>query len=417
MANGSSLLTGRMPMMGSRDPIPTLLRGLGAAATGQVPQFRQQMVAEQQLGSQMALQDIQMKDVLEKSAAQDAVRVRGLIGANNIRAAIELLQDRVDLESRLGVSSDDTLSLIQQIQSNPMAAVPTLDAAIDSAYQIGLIALPQLSDRQRLEIQAQQADWNSARDSIRDVMEENNKLAADAVTGFNKLESLAGFIRKAQDEGATDIQKRSGRQAAATILTIMARMASPGVVTDRDFANQAGGQSLQAGVIDYIRNLGQTDLQTASLLAQFDPTNPDLIDVDALVNQARGLITGQTPSVLRTYASQKQRAMDYNPSQTYLKAEFGGSSAQNIRDLANISLGPAFDAKAYFDNPTQYMEQQQGSMTPASTSAPAATTSDGIFRFTTEQAAIEFAQQNSDIDPSNIRVIIGNELVPLRPKQ
>ena len=187
----------------------------------------------------------------------------------------------------------------------------------------------------------------------------------------------------------------------------MARMASPGVVTDRDFANQAGGQSLQAGVIDYIRNLGQSDPQVASLLASFDPTNPELLDVDALVGQARGLITGQAPSILSTYASQKQRAQAYNPSRTFMSAEFGAASARNIRDLINVSYGDAFDSKEFFRNPTSYLERQIQDM-PAiqetTTLSPATTPASQIIQFESMEDAEQYLANNPSASVLNFRV-------------
>jgi hypothetical protein len=407
MADNLSLLGGRMPTQQQGPQLSTVLQGLQSAYTGQGPQFLQQVQQQEQYGRQKAMQDFQMQEVLAKSAAQDAVRIRGLLQTGNVGQAIELLQDRAQLENRIGASSDATQNMIQMLTNDPMSAIPSLDSAINSAYQIGLIQMPALSETQKLQMQGMQADWNAARNSIVDTMEGNNKLASDAVTGFNKLESLAGFITKAQDPDATDIEKRSGRQAAATILTIMARMASPGVVTDRDFANQAGGQSLQAGVIDYIRNLGQSDPQVASLLASFDPTNPELLDVDALVGQARGLITGQAPSILSTYASQKQRAQAYNPSRTFMSAEFGAASARNIRDLINVSYGDAFDSKEFFRNPTSYLERQIQDM-PAiqetTISPPVTTSASQIIQFESMEDAEQYLANNPSASVLNFRV-------------
>lgn len=353
-----SMGTQRRNLVGGEGNLPTLLRGASAALTGQVPQFRQQLMQEQQFQTAQGLQNLDIKNALATSAAQDSLQIRNMLLMNNDAGAMEILQDRMSLESDLGASSEATQQLMNLIQTDPMQAFMNVDAAVRSAYQLGLIKVPELTPAQKYDLERDKADWNSARDSIRDTMEENNRLAADAVTGFNKLGSLANFIKIAQQDNATDMQKRAGRQAAATILTIMARMASPGVVTDRDFANQAGGQSLQAGVITYIRNLGQTNPEVASLLANYDPTNPELIDVDSLVNQAKGLIVGQAPSILSTYASQRERATAYNPTRRFMNAEFGSTSARNITDLVKVSYGDEFDTNEFFANPSSYLQQQ-----------------------------------------------------------
>lgn len=111
MADNSSLLGGVMPTK-RRTDVPTILRGLGAAATGQVPQFRQQMQAEEQYDRQSFVQDIQLQEMLAKSAAQDAVKIRGLLDAGNVDQAIQILQDRSQLEGKIGVPSDSTQSLM-----------------------------------------------------------------------------------------------------------------------------------------------------------------------------------------------------------------------------------------------------------------------------------------------------------------
>ena len=97
MADNSSLLGGRMPMQQRRTDIPTLLRGLGAAATGQVPQFQQQMRAEEQQRMQNVMGGLQLEDALTKSAAQDALKIQQLAKTGDTRQAMDILGDRVQL--------------------------------------------------------------------------------------------------------------------------------------------------------------------------------------------------------------------------------------------------------------------------------------------------------------------------------
>ena len=140
MADNSSLLGGRMPMQQRRTDVPTLLRGLGAAATGQVPQFRQQMRAEEQYQRQSAMQDFQMQDILAKSAAQDALAIQGFAATGNLQAAAEMLGDRANLLTNMGSDSSAALRLQEQLMSGGFEAVlPQINATVQNAKMLGLI--------------------------------------------------------------------------------------------------------------------------------------------------------------------------------------------------------------------------------------------------------------------------------------
>jgi len=140
MADNSSLLGGRMPMQQRRPDVPTLLRGLGAAATGQVPQFRQQMQAEEQQRRQMALQDIQMQDILTKSAAQDALAIQGFARTGNLQGAADILGDRANLLSNIGADPSSTMRLQEQLMSGGFEAIlPQINTTVQNATRMGLI--------------------------------------------------------------------------------------------------------------------------------------------------------------------------------------------------------------------------------------------------------------------------------------
>ena len=144
MADNLSLLGGRMPTQQQGPKLSTVLQGLQAAYTGQGPQFQQQMRAEEQYQRQSAMQDFQMQETLAKSAAQDAVRIRDLLGAGNVGQAINLLQDRISIESRLGVPSTGSQNLISALRSgDPMSVIPQIDATISSAQGLGILPKPE----------------------------------------------------------------------------------------------------------------------------------------------------------------------------------------------------------------------------------------------------------------------------------
>ncbi len=127
-------------MQQRRPDVSTVLRGLGAAATGQVPQFRQQMQAEEQRRRQMAVQDIQMQDVLAKSAAQDALAIQGFSKIGNLQAAADILGDRANLLSNIGADPSSTMRLQEQLMSGGFEAIlPQINTTVQNATQMGLI--------------------------------------------------------------------------------------------------------------------------------------------------------------------------------------------------------------------------------------------------------------------------------------
>ena len=140
MADNSSLLGGRMPMQQRRTDIPTLLRGLGAAATGQVPQFQQQMRAEEQQRMQNVMGGLQLEDALTKSAAQDALKIQQLAKTGDSRQAMDILGDRVQLLQQIGADTTSTMRLADSLMSGGFDAIlPQIDSTVEMGVRTGMI--------------------------------------------------------------------------------------------------------------------------------------------------------------------------------------------------------------------------------------------------------------------------------------
>ena len=137
-----SMGTQRRNLVGGEGNLPTLLRGASAALTGQVPQFRQQLMQEQQFQTAQGLQNLDIKNALATSAAQDSLQIRNMLLMNNDAGAMEILQDRMSLESDLGASSEATQQLMNLVQTDPMQALMNVNAAIGTAIQLGIIDKP-----------------------------------------------------------------------------------------------------------------------------------------------------------------------------------------------------------------------------------------------------------------------------------
>jgi hypothetical protein len=122
--------------------IGLLLRGLGAAVSNQVPQFRQQMAQEQeaqmrqqefqaqqeQRMRQGEMQNMEMMQARQQATFQDADAALRLAAAGNYEAIIALGEDRMRLDERLGgpLKGDTTPMLVNMARR---AAVGDTQAA------------------------------------------------------------------------------------------------------------------------------------------------------------------------------------------------------------------------------------------------------------------------------------------------
>jgi hypothetical protein len=116
--------------------IGLLLRGLGAAVSNQVPQFRQQMAQEQeaemrqqefqaqqqQRMRQGEMQNMEMMQARQQATFQDADAAIRLAAAGNYEAIIALGEDRMRLDERLGgpLKGDTTPMLVNMARRAAM---------------------------------------------------------------------------------------------------------------------------------------------------------------------------------------------------------------------------------------------------------------------------------------------------------
>jgi hypothetical protein len=421
MADNSLLLGGRMPMQQQGPKLSTVLQGLQAAYTGQGPQFLQQVQQQEQYQRQSALQDIQMQEALTKSAAQDALRMMNFIRAGDVNQAISLLDDRIDIESRLGVPSNASQNLRSMLRNDLSSALPLLQSTISSGVSLGLITgaspkyvatvdgspmfqtpigqyvmggvteegvpaqvpvggMPSLSERQRKE------EWSRAESGFRSNENKLNSEARILAQEYGKIDQLAA---QATNPNVSD---RARRQAAATLITIVARIASPGVVTDVEFRNFGGFADPNTTIASFISDAVANDEGMDSLLdfitgavggnippelltqlrGAIDPLNPDLLDesfstgVKAI---AQGLAQGTATSILSSLADQKTSASAYKPPESTMQSLYGKKLSYSR--IGELAFGDQFDPGAYFENPTQYIEAQIAAKAPAGTVTPA----------------------------------------------
>tara|TARA_B100000003_G_scaffold49138_1_gene43108 strand:- start:8963 stop:10144 length:1182 start_codon:yes stop_codon:yes gene_type:complete len=304
-----SMGTQRRNLVGGEGNLPTLLRGASAALTGQVPQFRQQLMQEQQFQTAQGLQNLDIKNALATSAAQDSLQIRNMLLMNNDAGAMEILQDRMSLESDLGASSEATQQLMNLIQTDPMQAFMNVDAAVRSAYQLGLIKVPEqdeLSISQLREVGSSARKLNSTIDEI--------------TTAYNKVKGLEAEMRK------------GSRSAINAGIMNVARLISPGVVTDSDARQIAGADTPISVLMQALQGKG---MNIDQILRVVDPTSPETFDVDALMAVADSVTAAGIPGVYDSYEDLQNTARSFGANSRFMSAYFDPDS-KRMNSLAKI---------------------------------------------------------------------------------
>lgn len=106
----------------------------------------------------------------------------------------------------------------------------------------------------------------------------------------------------------------------------VARLISPGVVTDRDAAQLSGAQDPMAYVMNLISGKSP---DTAALLRNYDPFGPNF-DVDGLVNVAKSVTTAEVPALLDQYSQANDRAIRSGMKQRQYRTIFGDNKNRDF---------------------------------------------------------------------------------------
>ena len=404
--------------------LSTALMGIGAAFQGQAPQFLQQQQQRQAQERAQLLQNEQLAEQRKTTMFKDAMMMKA-----NPQMAGSILADRkaqLQRFQQMGVPIDTrhTDEMLALYQSGDMNAFNKyLDNVVQAGISTGVLAAPaaptaydpgqmiRMPDGTFKAVPTPEGfvdpkELEQERGRISGEAVKIRALSRDALDGYNKLDSLADAVRNAQKDGATDQERRAGRTALGTIQTLMARMASPGVVTEQDFRTQAGAASLQSEIINKLTSLGQSDANLAAIMASFDPTNPESVDVDLIIDQAKSLTKGTATGLLNDFAGLRSIADTYNFSTQFKESYFGGQSARNLGKLGEI-IDPNFDAKTYFQNPNQYLEmQQQGPAAQPTMQTPGQQSMPGTPVYAS-QAEAQAAGERGEFNAGDVIVING----------
>lgn len=165
--------------------IGLLLRGLGAAVSNQVPQFRQQMVTDQenqmrqqefqaqqeQRMREAEMQNMEMMQARQQAAFQDAEAAIRLAAAGNYEAIIALAEDRMQLDQRLGgpMKGDQTPMLANMARRAAMGDAQAANqlnlqllGVVEQGRSRGVLQMPEVA-KPLSTVGKIQADFNAGR--------------------------------------------------------------------------------------------------------------------------------------------------------------------------------------------------------------------------------------------------------------
>ena len=410
--------------------LSTALMGIGAAFQGQAPQFLQQ---QQQRQAQERAQMLQNEDLAEKRKAtlfKDAMMIR-----SNPQMAGSILTDRKAQLQRLidmnvPVDTRHTDQMLALYQSGDMNAFnKLLDNMVQAGISTGVLAAPaaptaydpgqmiRMPDGTFTQVPTPEGfvdpeAWKDTKGSLRTDLGKLSKEARDITTQFNQIEKLAEQIAN------PDIDMRTRRASLATLTTILAKTASPGSVTETEFQNFGGAESIASYIQkqaatggdfqllrDFISGKLADNPEAASLLASLDPLNPDSFDRENTINMAKGLILPAGDGILGQFADYYNQALPYNPQQSDMKSLFG--PRQTITQVGKLLYGDSFDAESFYKNPVEALDSYRAALSEeaAQKIIPQAEVSSQpgqVYNFETIESAIRAA--NSGVPVESIRV-------------
>jgi hypothetical protein len=160
-----------------------------------------------------------------------------------------------------------------------------------------------------------------------DFLKEERKAATVSTTALRKrasvIESSIGKISSLVPE-----IKGGSRAAAGAAVMSLARLVSPGVVTEGDFRAMSGAADPIATIMGRLTDKGDSGKPLMEALqAAYDPTNPDLIDADALLRIANSIVSSEAPAILQEYKESDSRARRSGMNQRQYGTIFGDSTS------------------------------------------------------------------------------------------
>lgn len=364
-----------------------LLMGLGAAVGGTGPQFIQGLEQRDRQLTEQKRAELQAR---QQAMYQDAATGLQLLSVGDLDGLIELGEDRLQLlQTYPDADPSDTQRIIQLArfakQGDPVAErnlAMELTTATSRGISMGLVKMPEAqkpmivgadetvfdpvtntalytgpgkpSERKTAEDQngvlrfidtgepvypnvesptISPEERTSALNNSRSNIQGINKNLAEIAGAYNKVMSLEAGMRS-KNRGAIN----------AAIMNV-ARLISPGIVTDRDASSLSGADTSIGAIFSFLSGKG---MDTAQLMRVVDPTNPETFDVDGLLNIARNVTAAGVPSLQAQLEDEASVADIYGASPQFRQAYLGKSKLKSeIEAIMQSVRGDSSDVPSF----------------------------------------------------------------------
>ena len=276
---------------------------------------------------------------------EDMVMARTLLSRGDAPGALNIFKDRIDFLGA-GEGSQDSQyyvdSITNAMNTGDFSKVSTdLSSGIEGAQALGLGGETLNNELKRAQIAnlkapkaVEQTPLEKAQEKVEaEFIKEERQVARTVVTNFNKrateIRSSFGKIESVLNSG------KLNRMKIASAMTSMARLLSPGVVTEQDFKNQANAADPVAQLLALLTGKGDEGAKIAENLQRFyDPANPDLFDKKAFLDTARNVSGAEIPALIDTFNDARDRAGRAGVSERALDTNFGQN--KNFDFLSNM---------------------------------------------------------------------------------
>ena len=177
--------------------IERALMGLGAAVGGEAPQFRQQMMQEDELARKRGLEDEQAAEKRKQTLFADASAASNLLDQGDVGGVLNLMQDRFQILSQIpNVDTSHTkryLQLAQAAAAGDMEAKDRLKTEMNNAVTVGK-AYNQISGStdapssfRSLQLQAQAAGLKEGDEDYQEFMRYGGRVWPDGRSENNYI--------------------------------------------------------------------------------------------------------------------------------------------------------------------------------------------------------------------------------------
>jgi hypothetical protein len=262
---------------------------------------------------------------------EDMVMARTLISRGDAAGALNIFEDRIDALGGPSEGTNDSQYYVDSIRSgNLEKTMADLSSGIEGAQALGIGGETLDNELKRAQIDNLKAPKAVAQTPLEKAQQkaedefrkEERASASDSVKNFNKRSSeIRSSFGKIESILSGD---KLNRMQIASAMTSMARLLSPGIVTNQDFTNLSNAANPVAEVLSIITGKGEQGAKIAENLQRFyDPTNPDLFDKKAFLKTARDVSGAEIPSLIDIFNDAQNRATVAGISQKAIDTNFG----------------------------------------------------------------------------------------------